>query len=210
MSTDKTDVTPIRFADEWLKANCNGVLAAQRLNLSSTYFGNAQAAHELLKNPETQKRINKRLAHAFTMPIAEPIGILVQQARASIDDLLDESGQITREKVKENGHLVKKLKTKRVIEGKGDDAREVEYTEVELYSAQVAADKLCEITGLKRPAEVQPNNTTNNVLIVVAQSALENAMKTLPREQAVRGLIELRPELEPYLQTAGLTDAQTD
>lgn len=79
----------------------------------------------------------------------EVLQILASQARTDVADLFDENGRFSIEHLRRNklGHLIKKIRCKRTIEGSGEDAKPVEMIEVELHSSQAAIAQICKIKG---------------------------------------------------------------
>lgn len=107
--------------------------------------------HELLKKTEIQDEITKRLAHVH-MSADEAIKRLADMARGDVTEFITPFGAVDLEAVKTagKGHLIKKIKQRTITKiGKKEDDGDTEThdTEIELYDAQAAIDKILKVHG---------------------------------------------------------------
>lgn len=124
------------FVDEWFK-DFNGVRAAERAGYQGDYSTLGNVASENLKKPKIQAEIERRWAmHGMTSE--EVMARYAEQARNSIADFLHPgSNAIDWEKVKEKGHLIKKV-----------THRPGQMSQIEMYDAQHALDMIGKTMGL--------------------------------------------------------------
>lgn len=144
---------------KWLEAYLrtgNATEAARQAGYEGSDEVLASIGWENLRKLEIKKRVEARLAES-QVSANEVIGTLVSQMRADITEILTPGGHLDIEMIrgKSLGHLLRKIKTRRYVENRGeDDEVEVEITEVELYDAQAAAAQLCKIFGLYAPTNI--------------------------------------------------------
>ena len=134
-----------KFADEFATKDITVEGAA--LIAGYSYSSARTDAHNFLSNPSIQARIEERKAECAkiaNVTKAQIIGATVLRAFATIDDVLDESGNFDIEKARETGaiHLVKKISKKHTQFGVN--------TDVEFYSNESAQDKLANYLGLEK------------------------------------------------------------
>lgn len=110
-----------------------------------------------LRKHRIRERIAQRLEDAKSLTGEEVIGTLADQMRSDPADLFDEEGRFDFFAMKKGrlGHLIKKFKIKRSVEGKGEDAEPVDFIDVELHSQQAAAIQLSRILGLEKAPKSQ-------------------------------------------------------
>ena len=123
------------FVDEWFK-DFNGTQAARRAGYSGDDNALAVRASLTLRNDKVRAEIERRWA-AHGVTAEEVIARYVEQARGSIAEFLLPSGGIDWDKVKEQGHLVKKV-----------THRKGQQSQIELYDAQHALDMIGKSLGL--------------------------------------------------------------
>jgi phage terminase small subunit len=134
-----------RFVDFYFLARGNLSRAAEMAGLT------LRAATDIVRRPEIQQLIEQRqadLSAAVMAGATEVVGVLVQQMRADIADAMPDEPILQAAKAAGVSRLIKKIKVK---EGK-DGARQVE---LELYSAQAAAQTLAKIFGLESQDDLQ-------------------------------------------------------
>lgn len=124
---------------------------ADELGVDRTWVAKIKA------KPEVRKRIQERIADRYSLTDNEVIGTLAAQMRADVTDLFDKDGgfSIPALRRKRLGFLVKKIKVRRVVEGRDEDATPVDIIEIELHSQQQAAISLAKILGIEQ--EPAPN-----------------------------------------------------
>ena len=123
--------------------------------------------HGNLRKYKIKQFIEERLSEE-RITSDEALQILAAHARADVADLFDESGRFSLDHLRRYrlGHLIKKIKCKRVIEGSGEDATPVEVIEVELHSSQTAIAQLCKIKGWEQiPAVNDRDRITADAVI---------------------------------------------
>src|SRR5262249_32148764 len=96
-------------------------------------------------------RVQDRLDQA-QVSTDEVLGVLVSHMRADVTDLFDEGGTFHVESIRKKGlgHLVKKLKVRRIYEGDDKDVP-VDIIELEVQGSQSAAVALSKILGMEAP-----------------------------------------------------------
>ena len=107
--------------------------------------------HELLKKTEIQEAIQARLAEVH-MSADEALKLTADIARGDITEFITPFGNVDIDLLKQSGkgRLVKKIKQRTVTKiGKGekDEDTEILDTELELYPADNALDKILKIHG---------------------------------------------------------------
>ena len=171
------------WVDEYLTC-WNATEAARR----SGYHGNAnvlgvQGATNL-RNPKIQALITKRLK-AHQLSSDRILARMGEMGMANVADFLNEQGSFDIAKLKAKGYLVKKIKTRRVMEGKGDEAQEVELQEIELIDTQAA------LTTLGKNKHLWGGDESTIALTMIAQIA-PIFMRFVPLEKHA----ELAQEIE--------------
>jgi hypothetical protein len=151
--------------------------------------------HENLRKLKIRQRIEDRLAEADVTP-NEVIKTLASHMRLDATELFDELGGFRIDYIRENklGHLIKKLKCRRMIEGSGDDAMPVEIIEVELHNSQTAAAQLCKVLGIEHAPK---DNDTAGIWQEIAEHL--STQFNVPIEQVRRDLAAQKPELASTL-----------
>lgn len=122
----------------------NGVEAAKRAGYKGAYTTLGSVANENLKKPKIKAEIERRM-EVLTMPSAEVLKRLTDMARGDMTRYIAEDGSIDIDAMKADGvgYLLKKYKkTKRTTRSKFGNETDTEFTEVELYPADGALDKL--------------------------------------------------------------------
>lgn len=150
-----------RFVDEYFLANFNGTEAYMRVYNPKGGRSSARVmAAELLAKPNISAAIETRLAEVH-MSADEALKLLAEHARGDLADFMDltangfnisllvkdESGEL---QTKANTRVIKKIKQKTTtIIGKkeSDDDKEIHETEIELYDAQSALEKILRVHG---------------------------------------------------------------
>lgn len=122
----------------------NGVEAAKRAGYKGAYTTLGSVANENLKKPKIKAEIERRM-EVLTMPSAEVLKRLTDMARGDMTRYITEDGGVDIDAMKAEGagYLLKKYKkTKRTTRSKFGNETDTELTEVELYPADGALDKL--------------------------------------------------------------------
>jgi len=154
MSTSDLTVKQRRFIEEYT-VDWNATQAAIRAGYSprTAHVIGCQNLKKLKIWQEIENRLNK-----LSMTAAEVLKRLTDIARGSMLPFIhvDDNGQfwidVTSEEAQKQFHLIKKLKPRRRIEkGRNDESDyEIEWVEIELYSAIDALDKLARAHGIYR------------------------------------------------------------
>jgi phage terminase small subunit len=135
------------FVSHYIANGGNGFQAAKSAGYSPD--SGYAIASENLRKPQIARRIHERIAEATNLTSSEIIGTLASHMRVDITDFLDERGEVDIDRIREQGHLVKRLKVRRTYQGKGKDKLVTETVEIELHDAQAAAFKLASLMGLE-------------------------------------------------------------
>src|SRR5204862_5210700 len=95
----------------------------------------------------------------------EVIGTLASQARIDATEAYEpgQNSLIDRCRDKGIGHWIKAISTKRHVEGKGEDATEVEVERVEFHSSFSALAQLTKILGLEKVPATNPEDVAGMV-----------------------------------------------
>lgn len=149
------------------------------------YRNPSVSANQLLKNSAIAKRIEERKREALNFAFVTPemiIGATALRAFATIDDVLDDSGNFDIAKARKTGaiHLVKRLIRKKNKFGGYD-------TLIDFYSNESAQDKLANYMGLERA----PRN--DNEIHSLKQAV----------EQIAQAIANGNPQPEHYSQAWG-------
>jgi phage terminase small subunit len=136
------------FVNEYLQC-FNGAEAARRAGYSEARA--RQTAAELLANSDISLQIQARLNEVH-MSADEALKLTADIARGDVTEFITGFGNIDIDAVRKSGkgRLIKKIKQKTVTKiGKGDTDADVEVldTEIELYPADAALDKILKIHG---------------------------------------------------------------
>lgn len=144
------------FIDEYLvllnatEAYCRAYPKAKRASAAS-------AGYELLRNLEIRAEIDRRFAERH-MSANEALALQADIARARLGDFYTPLGMIDMDKVRAaEGRVVKKVKQRTITKiGKGakDDDTEIHETEIELYPADAAQERILRIAGKIAPTEI--------------------------------------------------------
>lgn len=176
-----------RFVEAYLETG-NATEAARRAGYGTEQSSDSVMAvvgwHNI-RNAKIQKQIEARIADS-KVTADEVIGTLANHMRADITDLLEESGAVDINVIRERklGHLIKKVRVKRYVERKGEDSEAVEVTEFELHSQQAAAVQLCKVLGLEKEPAANPRD--------LARVMLEKQLtRGISQADAVRSLVAL-------------------
>ena len=138
------------FISEYLKC-FNGTEAYSRAYPSAKRDSARACAADLLANPIINGEIEARLEEVH-MSADEALKHMADIARGDIGDFLNGYGGIDLDEARKRGltKLIKKIKQRTVTKiGKGDkdEDTEVNETEIELYPADVALERVLKITG---------------------------------------------------------------
>lgn len=165
------------FRDYYLgQARFNGTLAARMAGYSGDDNALASLAHHLLRKPKIQSSVRQVLSSAV-MGREEVLQRLSQQARASIADVLDDSGDFDLNLAKERGTdgLVRKIKTRKRIEH-GKDGSMTEYLDhdVEIHDSQKALTLMGNHHGVlgDTPETFEQGVIERRELVIILQAAM--------------------------------------
>ena len=134
------------FIDAYLVC-FNGAEAARRAGYTPK---NARdTASDLLANPDISRQIDARMAEVH-MSADEALKLTADIARGDVTEFITGFGNIDIDAVRKSGkgRLIKKIKQKTVTKiGKGESDEDVEIleTEIELYPADAALDKVLKV-----------------------------------------------------------------
>lgn len=164
------------FIDEYLKC-WNATEAARRAGYSEKTA--RQIGQQNLSKLDIKAEIDARLTEIH-MSADEALDLLAQHARGDVAEFMDLSAvgwnislmdkdPLTGEIVKKpNTRLIKKLKQKvTTINEKGGDEREIIETEIELYDAQAALDKVLRVAGKYKDPGTPENPFTLNAVVYI-------------------------------------------
>ena len=144
------------FVDEYLKCfNATKAAVIAGYSEKTAY----SIGNENLSKPEIKEEIEMRLRESH-MSADEALSILAEQARGNITDFMDTSSagldfdlmttdeDTGERKIKPGARIIKKIKQKvTTISDKNGNDREMIETEIELYDAQDAIDKILRVAG---------------------------------------------------------------
>lgn len=133
------------FIDAYVgAAHMNSTRAARIAEYAKPLVQGSQVRHR----PHVAAEIERRLKEN-ALPTEEVLEIIGQHAKGSMELFLNGNEiDLTGEEARANLHLVKRYKTKRKTSTSGTSSSEEVETEIELYDAQSAADKLAKAHGL--------------------------------------------------------------
>jgi len=146
------------FIDEYLKC-FNGAEAARRAGYSERSA--REIAVRLLAEVSIKEQIDARMTESH-MGADEALKLLADMARSNIGDYIDDRLMIDLSAARENGgtKLIKKIRQRTITKiGKGDkdDDTEITDTEIELYDAQAAIEKILKVGGKLKDSELTIN-----------------------------------------------------
>ena len=138
------------FVDEYL-LSFNATEAYSRAYPSAKRTTAGANGHELLKNAEIQAAIQSRLNEVH-MGADEALKLQADIARGDITEFFTQFGNLDFDKLRQSGkgRLVKKIKQKTVTKigkGESDPDTEVLETEIELYPADTAQERILKVAG---------------------------------------------------------------
>lgn len=138
------------FIDEYLQC-FNATEAYSRAYPKAKRTSAGANGHELLKKTEIQASIQSRLDEVH-MSADEALKLTADIARGDITEFITGFGNIDIDLLKKSGkgRLIKKIKQKtvtKISKGESDEDTEVLDTEIELYPADAALDKILKIHG---------------------------------------------------------------
>lgn len=145
-ATDTMTERDRQFAEAYLLTNCNGVEAARMVGHQGSDDALAVAASRHLKKSGVQGILAER-RQELAMDALEVVQRLSDQARASLDDCLDEDGRfdIAKARRMRRMHLLSELTSKTTTSKDGDTFVEVK---VKMHSSQTALITLAKYHGL--------------------------------------------------------------
>lgn len=152
-----------RFIDEYFLCNMNGTEAYSRVYNPKGGRDVARAnASELLAKPNVNKIIQERMS-AYHMTADEALKLQADIARGDITELLTPLGHVDIDLIRKNGkgRLIKKIKQRTITKiGKSDkdEDTEIHETEIELYPADTAQERILKVQG-----KMKGDGTTINV-----------------------------------------------
>lgn len=134
------------FVSEYLRC-FNGAEAARRAGYSEKSA--RQTASDLLANPDISVQIQERLSEVH-MSADEALKLTADIARGDVAQYLNTFGGIDIDKIRDNGRLIKKIRTRTITKiGKTDTDEDTEITdtEIELYPADTAIYNILKVHG---------------------------------------------------------------
>jgi len=152
------------FIEEYL-IDFNATQAAKRAGYAGNDATLASVGSENLRKPEISKVIETRLQEK-QMSADEALQLLADMARGDLGDFMDISSVgfnldlLNEDGTKKNTKLIRKIKQKTttfIAKKESDEDREVTETEIELYDAQAAIDKILKIHGKYKDIEIGGN-----------------------------------------------------
>jgi hypothetical protein len=148
--------------------------------------------------PDFQERIAARVLAAASVSDKEVIGTFADQMRADVTQILTQDGRFDLEHIRDSkvGHLIKKIKARRVWEGKGEDFHPVDIIEVELHNAQAATIELAKILGLYKEAGKNPHDERKKAEALILQWMNETGGS---RDEAIKWLSPHIPEVSSLI-----------
>jgi phage terminase small subunit len=148
-----------RFAAELIKNGGKRAKAAIAAGYSPK--GARQTAHRLLTNVDVQERIRQAKQRAGITPEVVS-GVLAQQLLGDISDFVDEDGRFDYQRAKAlrvTGQIQKlKIRSRKILNTKGDVVAVETIHELELYSSQRAAQILTGTLGMLKQPAVNPED----------------------------------------------------
>jgi len=143
-----------RVLDEYLLC-FNQTKAYQRVYPKASYDSARSLASDLFANTNFSAHVREQLAQIH-MSAEEALVLQSNIARGDVSKYINTFGGIDVDKVKEDGRLIKKIRTRTITKiGKTDKDEDTEIidTELELYPADVAQERILKIYGkIKDPS----------------------------------------------------------
>lgn len=138
------------FISEYLKC-FNGTEAYSRAYPRAKRDSARANATDLLAKTHIQTEIDRRLKEIH-MSADEALKRLADMARGDVTEFISPLGAFDMDAVKAagKGHLIKKIKQRTITKigkGEADEDTEVHDTEIELYDAQSAIEKILKVGG---------------------------------------------------------------
>jgi hypothetical protein len=197
MSEDSQNYTKQSRAELRREAVVDGVMKGKTERQMADELGvTREMVAKIKANPKVQKRIRERVADSYSLTEGEVVGTLVSHMRADITELFDGEGRFDIPSIRRRrlGHLVKKLKVRRIVEGKDEDAQPVDIIELELHNQQSAAVQLCKVLGI----EQAPHDVGEAERLRRAAESLAEKYQ-LPLAQVLQDMVNEKPELASVL-----------
>lgn len=149
-----------KFIAEYLKL-WNGTRAYMAVYPKSSYESAMANSAKLLGNNKIQAVIDAKIKES-QMSADEALKLQADIARGDITDLLTPLGSIDLDYIREKGlgRLIKKVKVRTITKiGKGDkdDDTEIHDTELEMYPADAAQERILKIGGKLKDSELTIN-----------------------------------------------------
>jgi hypothetical protein len=157
------------FVSEYLKL-FNGTEAYMRAYKPKSREGAAVNASNLLRDTKIQDQVQARLAEIH-MSADEALKLQADIARGDITEFMTPLGALDIDKLRDSGHgrLVKKIKQKTITKigkNESDDDTEIHETELELYPADVAQERILKIAG-KFTERVEVKTPEEGIKVVI-------------------------------------------
>jgi phage terminase small subunit len=141
-----------RFVEGYLANGGNATEAARYAGYNQSPKSLKAHACRLLKKPEIVRRIRERMIEGARVHTDEILGVLANNIRGNIMDVIDEDGQVDLEAIRalDLGHLIRKVtivKKQVALRGNpaGDDKAEAQTVKIELQSHPEAATHLAQL-----------------------------------------------------------------
>jgi len=165
------------FVDHWFgKARFNATKAAELAGYQGNYDTLRSVGSENLAKPNIEAEIARRWA-AHGMTAEEVIARYSEQARSNIADFLHaDSNAIDWDKVRENGHLLKKI-----------THRKGQQSQIEMYDGQHALDMIGKTLGLFVDKQAVDVEITGGVDLAIDANTLTEALAILGSSNSCKG-----------------------
>jgi phage terminase small subunit len=151
-STGNLKLRHEKFVEYYLANGGNATQAARDAGYSPNPGSLRTLGSWLLKKPEVQERIRIRILEGARVHTDEVLGVLANQMRANLMDVLDDNGHVDMVAVRELdlGHLVKRVTIVKQVTPNADDAagqpqEQVKTVKMELQSQTGAVNQLARI-----------------------------------------------------------------
>jgi len=150
----------LKFIDEYLTC-WNGTRAYMRVYPGSSYDSARANAAKLLAIDSIKETLAERMSEAH-MGADEALKLTADIARGDITELLTPLGSVDLDYIREKGlgRLIKKIKVRTITKiGKGDkdDDTEIHDTELEMYPADAAQERILKVGGKLKDSELTIN-----------------------------------------------------